>query len=81
MKTVTEFLNTVGRQDFRASTGIPEQSLTRAISDNLMPAAWFRDVRDFCTERGIEVPEGLFRWSDKRKSASHNSFKGASDAQ
>lgn len=69
MKTVSQFLNTVGRREFRVALGVKEQAISRAKSENVFPATWFKAARDFCADAGHDVPEHLFRW-----------HKGGSDA-
>lgn len=70
MKTVSDMIDTIGRGTFADRTGHGQQVISRAIRENVMPAAWYVDVRDLCAEMGVEVPEHLFRWSCKRKSPS-----------
>lgn len=67
MQTVDEFIKTIGRADFTEETGFSPQVISRAIVENIMPPGWFVAVRDLCASRGIETPEWLFRWADKRK--------------
>jgi hypothetical protein len=69
MKSVSAFIEDIGRNKFAAETGYAQQVISRAISDNVMPPGWFLDVRDkVCANSGVAVPEHLFRWVDKRKS-------------
>ena len=65
MDTVSEFIETLGRQGFAEQTGFAQQSISRAISENLMPARWYLAVRGICLARGIAVPDQLFRWADR----------------
>lgn len=68
MLTVETFINdTIGRDRFAKATGYGPQVISRAIVENIMPAGWYRDVRDVCGGLGVEVPDHLFRWTDKRK--------------
>lgn len=66
--TVADFIAQADREAFVGETGFAQQSVSRAIAENLMPASWYRDVRNFCAARDLPVPEHLFRWIDKRKS-------------
>lgn len=67
--TVDHFINNViGRAAFTEATGYSQQVVSRAISENLMPAGWYRDVRDLCAVRREPCPDHLFRWVDKRRS-------------
>lgn len=63
--TLPDFLAIVGRQRFQDEIGKSTQLMTRAIDDGMMPAHWFRDVRDWCVRNQIDVPEHLFRWEVK----------------
>lgn len=65
MDTVSEFIETLGRQGFAEKTGFAQQSISRAISENLMPARWYLAVREICIARGIAVPDQLFRWANR----------------
>jgi hypothetical protein len=65
MDTVSAFIETVGRQGFAEQTGFAQQSISRAISENVMPARWYLAVRAICVARGIAVPDQLFRWADR----------------
>ncbi len=77
MNSVSKFLDTVGRQDFRQAIGVPEQALTRAVRENVMPSGWYMMVRDFCRESGVDVPENLFRWSGNFKSPKQSTSENA----
>jgi len=65
MDTVSAFIETVGRQGFAEQTGFAQQSISRAISENVMPARWYLSVRAICVARDITVPDQLFRWADR----------------
>ena len=65
MNTVSAFIETLGRQGFAEQTGFAQQSISRAISENVMPARWYLAVRAICLERDIAVPDQLFRWADR----------------
>jgi hypothetical protein len=65
MNDVSKFLKVANRQDFRKALNLSDQSLTRAISENVMPAGWYAGARDFCDGLGVELPEHLFRWHDR----------------
>lgn len=68
MQTVDHFINeAIGRPVFAKETGYSPQVISRAIADNLMPAGWYRDVRDLCRRLGKPCPDHLFRWVDKRR--------------
>ena len=69
MDTVSEFIEILGRQGFADQTGFAQQSISRAISENVMPARWYLAVRAICLARGIVVPDQLFRWADRCGSA------------
>lgn len=70
MQSVREFIDTVGRDKFSAETGFSAQVISRAITENIMPSGWYVTIRDVvCSPRGIDTPEHLFRWADKRKSS------------
>lgn len=65
MRTVSEFIEQVGRSDFTSWTGYTPQVISRAISENLMPSGWYMDVKSLCKDRGMDTPDHLFRWSKK----------------
>lgn len=67
MTTVFQLVDKIGRRKFE-DAGLAPQVISRAISEGLMPPGWFPVVRGLCHEKGIPVPEELFRWTDKRKS-------------
>ena len=56
MDTVSAFIETLGRQGFADQTGFAQQSISRAISENVMPARWYLAVRAICVARDIAVP-------------------------
>lgn len=80
IKTVRSFLNEVGRDKFQLELGHSTQVVTRALADNLMPAHWFVEVRDWAAKRGIDAPEYLFRFNRKPLDTTQN-VHGASDVQ
>ena len=65
MDNVSAFIETLGRQGFADQTGFAQQSISRAISENMMPARWYLAVRAICEARDIAVPDDLFRWADR----------------
>ena len=67
--TFDSFLDLVGRQRFQDDLGKSTQLVTRAKSDGIMPAHWFRDVRNWCVRNQIDVPEHLFRWDINKQNA------------
>lgn len=72
MQTVSDFIAKVGRDRFTEGTGYSPQVISRAISENIMPAGWYVRVRDsVCNPLRIPVPEHLFRWDDRRKTPAH----------
>lgn len=80
--TFKEFLEQVGRSRFEKAINAPTQSVSRALGDGLMPAHWFRDVRDWCVANQIDVPEHLFRWDPKPRSKQNvNSGNPVQDAE
>lgn len=62
MDTVAELITAIGRPRFTEAIGRGPQVVSRAIRENILPAAWFPIVRDLCAEAGRPVPERLFRW-------------------
>ena len=65
MDNVSAFIETLGRQGFAYQTGFAQQSISRAISENVMPARWYLAVRAICEARDSAVPDDLFRWADR----------------
>lgn len=65
MMTVSEFMKAIGRNNV-AALGISQQAISRAITEDVMPSGWYLAVRALCEEAGVEVPEHLFRWFDRR---------------
>lgn len=65
MDNVSAFIETLGRQGFADQTGFAQQSISRAISENMMPARWYLAVRAICEARDIAVSDDLFRWADR----------------
>lgn len=59
--TVQEFIAHVGRDEFKRSLGYSPQLISRAVSENVMPARWFLRVRDLCSAFGVPTPEHLFK--------------------
>lgn len=57
-------IDSLGRADVRKRLGLRSNS---AISnhfrvDEKLPAAWWFVLREMGAEKGVEVPERLFRW-------------------
>lgn len=69
MQTVTELFAAIGRERIRKEAGYGQQVLSRAVTDNLMPAHWYFDIKRLCDEKGVECPEHLFRWRSKAPAA------------
>ena len=69
MQTVTELFAAIGRERIRKEAGYGQQVLSRAVTDNLMPAHWYFDIRRMCEEDGIPCPEHLFRRRAKSTAA------------
>ena len=61
METVADLFTALGRDRIRNELGHGQQVLSRAVSDNVMPAHWFFGLRDLCDRQGIACPEHLFR--------------------
>ena len=78
MQTVSDLLETIGRDRFMAETGFKPQVISRAVVENIMPSGWYLAVRTICEREGVAVPDELFRWSDKRKSPVHAPEREAS---
>lgn len=67
METVEHLITKLGRDRVAREAKLGQQVLSRAISENLMPAGWYPAIRDLCRDDGRECPEHLFRWADKRR--------------
>lgn len=65
--TVSELIEKIGRPRFTQATGYSPQIISRAMTENLMPSGWYPDVRALCEADGIDVPEHLFRWTNRRQ--------------
>ena len=65
-KTVSDFIDRITRARFEGALHHKTQVVTRAISDNRMPAHWFFERSDLCAEVGAAVPERLLRQSHHR---------------
>lgn len=63
MITMAKFLDDLVRNDFISVYGFCASDISRAAGQKLFPAGWFPYVRDLCAERGVAMPEHLFRWS------------------
>jgi hypothetical protein len=80
IETVEQFLKRVGRQRFQEENGRSVQLLTRAVTENVMPASWYLGVRDWCVRNKFDVPDHLFRWSHGKSSNGHSKQNVNSDA-
>lgn len=69
METVHDLIAKIGRDTFTAETGFSPQVISRAITENLMPSGWYLVVNDLCQRNGVETPQHLFRWADRRARA------------
>lgn len=69
---IREFLDLVGRDEITSRFGFRPQDVSRAIKAGLFPSGWYPFIRDLCTERGIEAPDHLFRWSRVPKRCQHS---------
>lgn len=67
MENVSDLIARIGRADFAQDGGFSQQSISRAITENMMPAGWYIAVRRMCGARDIATPEHLFRWAENRK--------------
>lgn len=70
-ETVSDFIESVGRARFESALGHPTQVVSRAIKENVMPAHWYFECRDWCREINVEVPEHLFRRSRRSPGERH----------
>lgn len=77
-KSVRSFLKEVGRDSFQSELGKSPQVVTRAIKDNLMPAHWYIEVRDWAEAKGVSAPEYLFRFDRKPADSKQNGNCGDS---
>ncbi len=64
-----DFIAAVGRDRFTSETGFSPQVISRAITEDVMPSGWFLIVSDLCDRHGLETPQHLFRWADRRARA------------
>lgn len=63
MQTVSDLFTTIGRDAIRKRLGHGHQVLSRAATDNIMPAHWYFGIKTLCDEQGVECPQALFRKS------------------
>ena len=72
IESVKELIEQIGRDRFTAELGHAPQVVSRAVTEDRMPAHWFVGVRDICKANGITVSEALFKWT--RKSPTSTQF-------
>ena len=65
MQTVSQLFDTLGRAAIRSRLGHGHQVLSRATTENVMPAHWYFGIKTLCDERGVECPPSLFRTRHK----------------
>jgi len=62
MTDIKTFIDSVGRSEI-AALGFRQQEISRAIRDGVFPSGWYIGLKNLSSQRGIELPERLFRWS------------------
>ena len=63
--SVLEISNQLGRGNIASRIGVTGGAVTEAIRNGAFPSSWFIAMRELGDERGVEVPEDLFRWKGK----------------
>lgn len=62
MTTPREIIREVGVDSVAAALGVHEGRVRQAMTEDALPAAWFVQMRALCAGKGVDLPEGVFRW-------------------
>lgn len=60
MMTVTDLLDTLGRDAVRNRLSISASQISNAVSENSMPSSWYVAIRKMCVSVDIDCPDHLF---------------------
>lgn len=65
MQTVRSFIEQVGRREFEVHLDVSAQAVSRAMTDNIMPAGWYLGAAEIAAAKKVPVSKDLFRWTHK----------------
>lgn len=62
MSDVQTIVARLGRKQIADRIGVTDAAIGNALSDGRFPAWWYRDLREFCAEEGVNCPMAAFKW-------------------
>jgi hypothetical protein len=62
MTQAHHIIDALGRAELAARLGVKESAVAKARVNRIMPAAWWRVVKDMAADKGIECPDHVFSW-------------------
>ena len=62
MVTTHEVADALGRKEMAARIGVGLTAISAAVCDGKFRPAWYMTIRQMAAEKGVDVPDDLFRW-------------------
>ena len=67
MKTVSEILSIIGRNDLANELGVGLTAISAASVSNKFPSAWYPIVMEMSARHGVTVSRDAFNWRKRVK--------------
>lgn len=67
MKTVSEILSIIGRNELAQELGVGITAISAASVSNKFPAAWYPVVMEMSARHGVDVSRDAFNWRKRVK--------------
>ncbi len=62
MITTHEVADALGRSEMATRIGVGLTAISAAVCDGKFRPAWYKTMREMAAEKGVEIPDSLFRW-------------------
>lgn len=69
MQTTGEVADTLGRAVIAQRVGVGLTTVSAAVTEGVFPASWYLEMKALGAEKGIDIPDTLFRFKGRTVSA------------
>lgn len=69
MRTTVDVANALGRAAIAQRVGVGLTTVNAAVTEGLFPASWYLELKALGEEKGVAVPDALFRFKGKSVTA------------
>lgn len=69
MHTTVDVANALGRAAIAQRVGVGLTTVSAAVTEGLFPASWYLEMKSLGAEKGVDIPDTLFRFKGKTVSA------------